>query len=417
MTVVLAAVAGLLALWGFYSLTIFENIAAVDVGSRIIVGAAIVLGLAAVTRALDRLRRDLVQAAETPRDHLAVNVPELAMMPDEPQAPVIETAAVPARVEKTPPTAPVEPLASAAPPPAPVRPVASVAPPAEPKAPPVRSPFAPPVGDVPERPVPDFLTRASTAAPVAAAAATIAASAAVAATVSAKEEQPASSEPALLREGLLNGVNYRFYSDGSVEAEGANGPQRYASVNELRDEILSRRVPAETEASAPASEDREEATETVRPRPFEPLVSDHVRSDDLYASSDEPVESDIPVIRASRTDGISDHNDAEPVIGEIDRGLEDADVSFEAAENDLTPTIDVPFEDTLEEEGLFYSRESELGYDEPAVEQDAPERGDRWSEAIRMLLRRDRGDTQGNRDVNEEPGGFDDTIDFGDRSR
>ena len=68
MTVILAAIAGLLALWGFYSLAVLEGFSAVDAASRILIGSAIVLGLAAVARSIDRMRRELVLAAGSRHD-------------------------------------------------------------------------------------------------------------------------------------------------------------------------------------------------------------------------------------------------------------------------------------------------------------------------------------------------------------
>lgn len=49
------------------------------------------------------------------------------------------------------------------------------------------------------------------------------------------------SAPALVREGVIEGRQYRFYSDGSIEAEGATGLRRYRSIDEAREQILRER--------------------------------------------------------------------------------------------------------------------------------------------------------------------------------
>jgi hypothetical protein len=50
----------------------------------------------------------------------------------------------------------------------------------------------------------------------------------------------ASAEPKLVREGVIDGQLYRYYDDGSIHADGAGGGRRYASIDELRAEILGR---------------------------------------------------------------------------------------------------------------------------------------------------------------------------------
>ncbi|GGE36882.1 hypothetical protein GCM10007276_12930 [Agaricicola taiwanensis] len=418
MTVVLTAIGVLLALWGFYVVALFDGIAAVDMGSRIIVGAAVVLGFAAITRAVDRLRRDLVKAAEPHAE------PQLSVLSPEPDVPSVapELPEEKSQPITPPPVAverPVPPLQAPTQSPAPMAPRVPVAagpvapaPSASAEARSERSPFAPPRVELAERPVPDFLTRRPAAVAATAAGAAVAASAA--ATPPRPDDNKGGGEPSLLREGTLNGVNYRFFSDGSVEAEGRDGPHRYASVDELREEILARRGPEASPVSAAAADQRKDASEEVAPRPFEPLVNDHVGRDDLGAVAGEPVERDIPVVRPPRADTIGNDRDIAPSLDEVDRGLQDTDVSFEPADHDLAPALDIEFEDTFEDDGLFESREGEFGYDEP---EPAPERGDRWSEALRMLLRRDRGNPDQTGDVEEEPGRADDGLDIGNGRR
>jgi hypothetical protein len=419
MTVVLSAIGVLLALWGFYTITTLDSIAAIDVGSTIIVGAAIVLGLAGIARALDRLRREVANAllAVRPEGHGAEPEIHVPVAERKMHAREDDTSTYREPVPTVPAPAPELPTPSVRPPAAPLAnaPVppmtASVSrpAPAEPSLPPqVRSPFAPPGGNSGERPIPDFLTRHSGAAAAAGAAA---AGSVASAPVGAEGKV---DEPELLREGVLNGVSYRFYSDGSVEAEGENGPQRYESVSVLRDEILSRRAPDVSSAALP--DQREDPAEDIAPRPFEPLVDNHVGRHDLRAGGDEPLDGDIPVVLPPRTGGVGDDEDVKAPFEEIDRGLQHADMSFEPADDDLAPPLDMEFERSLDEDALFYSRESELGDDDPLAEP-VPERGDRWSEALRMLLRRERGDTDTGSNLDEDAAGPDNGVDPRDRRR
>ena len=52
---------------------------------------------------------------------------------------------------------------------------------------------------------------------------------------------PASAAPgepaAILKSGVVDGMGYTLYVDGSIEAELPNGTLRFASINELRDHL------------------------------------------------------------------------------------------------------------------------------------------------------------------------------------
>jgi hypothetical protein len=48
----------------------------------------------------------------------------------------------------------------------------------------------------------------------------------------------APNEPAaILKSGVVDGMGYTLYVDGSIEAELPNGTLRFASINELRDHL------------------------------------------------------------------------------------------------------------------------------------------------------------------------------------
>lgn len=65
----------------------------------------------------------------------------------------------------------------------------------------------------------------------------------------APEPRPAVAEPKLVREGVIDGRVYRYYEDGSIHADGPDGPRRFGSIDELRAEVLGR---AKARAGAPA---------------------------------------------------------------------------------------------------------------------------------------------------------------------
>jgi hypothetical protein len=349
MTVVLLAIGALLALWGFYVLSTLDAIAALDVGSHLIMGGALVAALGGVIRAINRLRHDLVAAA--PR----MEPGPLAALESEVEAdeavvppPVAAPTVAQPRPMPLPPTPPVSP--------APAVPSA--------RAPAVTAPAAAPVSApapaASERPVPDFLVRTATVSAAAAAA-----PAAVA----------GSEEPALLREGSLNGVNYRFYSDGAVEAEGASGTERYASLDALRAAILARRSrfdegePGDGRPEIGELRDEEPSSEPgAAPTPF---IEAGVIPEEAWDFSATP---------APRLD--ADPEYIEPAIPDSRSEMSDG-----GGDEVRAPSLDS--RDRNGDEGLFYGAEDEESYDEPLVEA-GEDRRERWSETLRMLLRRER---------------------------
>lgn len=57
--------------------------------------------------------------------------------------------------------------------------------------------------------------------------------------------------PSVVREGDIEGHHYRFYSDGSIEAEGPSGARRYRSIEEAREQILRERNERERPPAPP----------------------------------------------------------------------------------------------------------------------------------------------------------------------
>ncbi|HVI28136.1 hypothetical protein [Hansschlegelia sp.] len=81
----------------------------------------------------------------------------------------------------------------------------------------------------------------------------------------AAEAEAAAAGPRLVREGELKGVTYRFFDDGSVEAESPHGRRRFGSVEELRKTVLAARGGVFDPADEP--EGIEETGESVVAQP------------------------------------------------------------------------------------------------------------------------------------------------------
>jgi hypothetical protein len=58
-----------------------------------------------------------------------------------------------------------------------------------------------------------------------------------AATVRGEPEAQKPRTPAILKSGVVDGMGYTLYVDGSIEAELPQGTLRFASINELRSHL------------------------------------------------------------------------------------------------------------------------------------------------------------------------------------
>lgn len=67
---------------------------------------------------------------------------------------------------------------------------------------------------------------------------------------------PTSHAPTLVREGVVEGRRYRFFSDGSIEAEGPQGLRRYRSMEEAREDILRARDSTPAQSRQPSRPER-----------------------------------------------------------------------------------------------------------------------------------------------------------------
>ncbi|MDE1567131.1 hypothetical protein PV781_03030, partial [Aquabacter sp. P-9] len=88
----------------------------------------------------------------------------------------------------------------------------------EPRQAPVPRPFAPPPAP-PAPPAPAPVRRAEPPRP------------------------PEVAEPTILKSGIVGGMAYTLYSDGSIQAELPDGVLRFASLQELRDHVARANQP------------------------------------------------------------------------------------------------------------------------------------------------------------------------------
>ena len=67
------------------------------------------------------------------------------------------------------------------------------------------------------------------------------------------EDQP---EVTVLKSGVVDGMAYSLYSDGSIEAQMPEGMMRFASIDELRAHLDQRSVKPAILATGPAIENK-----------------------------------------------------------------------------------------------------------------------------------------------------------------
>jgi hypothetical protein len=69
------------------------------------------------------------------------------------------------------------------------------------------------------------------------------------------ERRPASAEagPQIIREGVIEGQRFRFFDDGSIEAEGPRGIRRYRTIDEAREQIMRDRAEPPLQNPKPAA--------------------------------------------------------------------------------------------------------------------------------------------------------------------
>ncbi len=94
-----------------------------------------------------------------------------------------------------------------------------------------------------------------------------------------RREAPVVAGPQVIREGVIEGQRFRFYDDGSIEAEGPRGVRRYRSIDEAREQIMRDRAEQAARIPKPAPpepppEARPPPQEAPRPPRMPPEASE-----------------------------------------------------------------------------------------------------------------------------------------------
>jgi hypothetical protein len=214
------ALGALMIVWGLFILATGDYVATLDIAAGVIGTGVVVIALGAIIKSIDSLRR----ALPLRWDAAMPAIPAAAAVDERRPEPVLSPAPVSPRPEPevAAPAMTVATVSTA------VREEVVVAAPA-----PEAASFPPPS------------PREPTSAPKA-----------EAAPVLETPEEPETQAPqrSLVREGEIDGRVYRFYSDGSIEAEDDEGVQHYASMAEAREHIIrvrEERIRAEQAQSVP----------------------------------------------------------------------------------------------------------------------------------------------------------------------
>jgi len=221
-------------------------------GTIAIVGTLILIGLASAIRQLRRIAQALEgrappRAADTEANDATVRATSFPRAPAVTVEPRLESAPQPAApsIEPMPEPAPEPPALTEAAPPSAVEPTVQEAeaasPPAAPEptiAAPSAVPSAPPASD-------KLFDKVWSGEPVATQRESAAASAAVIETVRVEHHatppSPPEEEPVrIFKSGVIDGMAYTLYTDGSIEAELAQGTVKFASIDELRAYLAAR---------------------------------------------------------------------------------------------------------------------------------------------------------------------------------
>jgi hypothetical protein len=220
------ALGALMIVWGLFILATGDYVATLDIAAGVIGTGVVVVALGAIIRSVDSLRRALplrwdAALPATPSGPSAEEHRPEPVMPSAPMAMKPEPAAAMPVLAAVSTTVTEEAVISS--------------PPSR-----ARQPSSPVVHREPEK-VP--AVEAPPALPVP--------SAGLADDVQNAE----APERNLVREGEIDGRVYRFYSDGSIEAEDEQGVEHYASMAEAREHIIrirEERIRADQEQSAAA---------------------------------------------------------------------------------------------------------------------------------------------------------------------
>jgi hypothetical protein len=393
---------GLLIGWGLFLVLTGDYIATLDIAATLISAGVISFSLASLTFAVQRLPAQLTKLYNA---H--------STQPADSTAPVKNTSSSPpADVSNI--TKAIAQATNFRPAPQSVQPI--------PSAPPVIPP-APPPASV-DAPLKAFQKSAPSFAPAAA----ISTPQPAPQMVADPLPEDASFERSFLREGVVDGTLYRFYSDGSAEADSPQGVRYFASIDEVRDSILMARTDSEaTSPAAPPPEPREpSAVEPSFAAAFSaysstPLVPPSSPTDEgdtqqwvaalgLIPSSSPGMQEEPETVaspawnnwptRTEASPGLADLNFSPSRASEIPALFVDSSfavvrapeltASSVAQEHRQRVFSPVSYEDTGHIFPVETPREHSAPTVTPPVSQDDNHGTDEWAEPFRMLLKRDR---------------------------
>ncbi|MGQ4272442.1 hypothetical protein [Terrihabitans sp. B22-R8] len=335
MIVFLIALGVLLIGWGAIVLATGDFVATLDIAASLVSAGAIVIALAALVRSVDRLRLHAPARIEPPAP--------VATSPEPPRAdvrparaPVVEPVVANARPKLEAASIAIdEALAGAS----------NVSPPEAPRPTPHAEPARPEPRVVPEGPRPSEPS---------------------------VSETPSAAK--LVREGVIDGRTYRFYSDGSIEADGPDGLRRYGSIDEAREEILrvrrERTEPTPPAVSTPPAQARQEPSQPrtelkaeARERTDEPQAQSSASSASRPAAAGA---ASAPASRNSSWQSYLSGRGASPKI----------DPTPEPAGQERAPEVSPPDVRPVAPQSANISAQAEPN----------------WSESFRELLKREVGD-------------------------
>ncbi|WP_222876904.1 hypothetical protein [Terrihabitans soli] len=216
MTRLLSLLGGFLIAWGGFVLVTGDFVATVDIAAGLVASGIGVIALAQVAKALERIAGLLAERNQMP-----------VMRPVEAPRPPMQAQPQPQP----------QPHAQLQPQPHPQVPVSGERrPPADPER-------RPPQAEPDIKPQPEPARREAPAAP------------------------PVEAGPKVVREGVIEGQRFRFFEDGSIEAEGPRGIRRFRSIEEAREQIMRDRAePPQNQKPAQPPADRRPPDEARAPR-------------------------------------------------------------------------------------------------------------------------------------------------------
>src|SRR5215471_21383681 len=121
--------------------------------------------------------------------------------------------------------------------------------------------------------------------------------------------------------------------------------------------------------------------------PFEPLEQDHLAIDDVDAGLEQSRQRKLSACFGARADRIGDHERFETLLFEIDCGLSDADVSLNAADYDLGPSLTAQLMQAVTQRIALQAGELDLVHDEAGIGESVADRVCRRPKPLRVLLR------------------------------